>query len=182
MSYRATLNRIKGIRVFWVDCQIAVLNREIGVSLIEKLTLEPRFEGRNGVSCSAVWGEWCSKGREESAQNRGQNQHLLVRMQLWLWVGDGALVRRGQKGWGGAAQWLRWEIPAGFLSTCSGLGNLWGLIVYDNIIWLFHLSSLLECALECSEAAWYCSSMNWEEARRIPLSPLRKTFKPFAEV
>lgn len=84
MSYRDTLNRIKGIRVFWVDCQIAVLNREIGVSLIEKLTLEQRFEGGNGVSCSAVWGEWCSKGREESMQNRGQNQHLLVRVQLWL--------------------------------------------------------------------------------------------------
>ena len=76
MSYRDTLNRIQWITVFWVDWQIAVLNREIGLSLIEKLTLEQRFEGGNGVSCSAVWGEWCSKGREESVQNWGQNQHL----------------------------------------------------------------------------------------------------------
>ena len=116
MNYRDTLNRIQWIRVFWVDWQIAVLNREIGVSLIEKLTLEQRFEGGNGVSCSAVWGEWCSKGREESAQNRGQNQHLSAWAQLRLWVRDGGLVRRGGwKGWGGAAQWLRRKIPAGYL-------------------------------------------------------------------
>ena len=36
--------------------QVVVLNREIWVGLIEKLMLEQRFEGDNGVNHTALWG------------------------------------------------------------------------------------------------------------------------------
>lgn len=47
----------KGIGVFWMGwSKLQLLNREVGESLVERVTLGQRFEGGNGVSHTAPGG------------------------------------------------------------------------------------------------------------------------------